>query len=329
MSGIINLGNYAQSGVNNVNKFNVKNASNSDVFNVNTTSSITTISGSVSITNSSANATINYTSGVVSGEWLLNSTLDAFSSSKVIIPSVSGTINFGSTTNRWNIGYFNSLDLITPITSSSVNASVSDSGNQPVLMTLSNLGVGAGTGLVIQLIGSDATLSVTNIDIEYDGVNLNIVNSDTTGIITVNNSINPASNLTYNLGNNAISRRWNNVFAGAFVNTSDIRLKEDIHDMSDQFGLSFINQLQPKTYRMKTSDQNNKKRFGLIAQDVESILQKMNLPIHDYFILDNDNPDSYGLCYHEFTTIMIKAMQEMSVKIDYLEKQLIDSKTKH
>jgi len=138
--------------------------------------------------------------------------------------------------------------------------------------------------------------------------------------------------------------RWKEVWAGdGTINTSDAKEKSNIQD--SDFGLDFINELRPKKWIW-----NGRKRphYGLLAQDVESVmlaegkdfagLIKNNLSkvlrdkeadgksIKEEVIVETkdlkarETPletwDSYGLRYHEFIGPMIKAIQELSNKID-------------
>lgn len=136
------------------------------------------------------------------------------------------------------------------------------------------------------------------------------------------------------------SLRWDNIYAtNSTIQTSDRRKKTEI--IESDLGLDFINKLKPVKYRFR-----NKKRthYGLIAQDVESILKNVTNhrtkefagyiyndgrePTKEEFDkMKYDNPDltdkeinskfnniresRYGLRYTEFISPMIKAIQEL------------------
>ena len=111
------------------------------------------------------------------------------------------------------------------------------------------------------------------------------------------------------------SYRWHTLFASTgTINTSDEREKRDIVDSS--LGLDFIDRLRPVSYRwrdpvgIKTGDTQF---FGMTAQDVDEVA-----PPGTAFV-SKENPDSWGLSYGEFTAPMIKAIQELSSRVQELE----------
>jgi len=138
-------------------------------------------------------------------------------------------------------------------------------------------------------------------------------NSTNSGIGITNGSI-------YPMVDNVIScaygsSRWTDVFAvSGSVNTSDERDKRDIVDSS--LGLDFINRLRPVSYRWRSGPKGDMQFFGLIAQEVDK-----ELPAGTGFIA-KDNPDSWGMRYAEFTAPMIKAIQELSARVQELEASL-------
>ncbi len=133
---------------------------------------------------------------------------------------------------------------------------------------------------------------------------------------------------------------------GGYVNwtaTSDGRFKTDVKE--DVIGLDFINQLRPVTYHFDTekimehkgqtiptdlknalADKNQIRYTGFIAQEVDSVAQAVNFDFSgvDKPNTDNENPDSYrdyyGIRYAEFVVPLVKATQELSQKVEALEK---------
>ena len=120
--------------------------------------------------------------------------------------------------------------------------------------------------------------------------------------------------------------------------TSDERIKKDIYD--SDLGLEFINYLKPVSYKMIIADEvlyiskekilngkiindGNKKsgirsHYGFIAQQVKECLKE-----HDFagYVYDEQS-DTHKLNYIEFISPMVKSIQELSQKNDYLEKKL-------
>lgn len=122
---------------------------------------------------------------------------------------------------------------------------------------------------------------------------------------------------------------------------SDRRDKMDIEDV--KLGLDFINKLKPVEYRMNIresyvdydeegnaievendgSRSGKRKHMGLIAQDVKSVLDEMNV---DYSFFQhhsvNGGKDVMSLSYEELISPLIKSIQELTSRVCELEAQL-------
>jgi len=138
----------------------------------------------------------------------------------------------------------------------------------------------------------------------------------------------PAPDNTFSCG--SASNRFNAIYAtSGVVNTSDERQKTDIA-ISD-LGLGFINTLTPRSYkwinRQNVIDEETQElaptpgvrtHYGLIAQEVETALNGKDFAgfIHD------EEEDAYGLRYEQFISPLIKAVQELSAKVDSLTSEL-------
>ena len=124
-------------------------------------------------------------------------------------------------------------------------------------------------------------------------------------------SIIPASNNSYNLG--STSYRWSVLYTSNAVNVSDKTLKTDIQDCD--LGIDFINTLKPKSFKMKNlqeeHDDYNKKHYGLIAQDLKD--GKLKDSVY------GDKDGDYGLAYNDLVAPLVKAVQELSAKVEALE----------
>ncbi len=112
----------------------------------------------------------------------------------------------------------------------------------------------------------------------------------------------PYSDNTYDVG--ASSLRWDDIRAtNGNIQTSDRTLKE--HISGSNLGLSFINDLNPVSYRWIGKNRNH---YGLIAQEVSESLAKNNVNTDDFagyikddiyhrtkqiFVPDNNDSGSY------------------------------------
>jgi len=108
------------------------------------------------------------------------------------------------------------------------------------------------------------------------------------------------------LWNAGSSTSWATHKASAWNTGSDIKLKKDIEPIP--YGLDAINLLQPKKYKLKQDDSEN---LGLIAQDVEGII--------DEIVSSDDKSDTKFLNYTQLIPVLIKAVQELSAKVEALE----------
>ena len=175
--------------------------------------------------------------------------------------------------------------------------------------------------------------AITPLAVRNDGGNADVL---------VTTSVVPFVDNTNDLGSS--SKRFNDVFAANGVTTSsDRRLKNSITD--SELGLDFINQLQPRRYKvnqgggyitgvddtpnyMPTYGVTAGVRFhhGLIAQEVEQTLYNQNIDkstFAGWCLTDpGDSNSTQMLRYEEFIAPMMKAIQELSNKVNALEARI-------
>ena len=153
----------------------------------------------------------------------------------------------------------------------------------------------------------------------------------------------PYSDNVYDLGTGAF--RFDDIYAtNTSIQTSDRNEKNTITDTD--LGLDFISRLSPKSYKFNTGTRTH---YGLIAQDVEEVLEDISKPTADFagFIknqkyrtvgeeVTNDDgtivseptqeavegEHTYGLRYSEFISPMIKAIQELKADNDALKARI-------
>jgi hypothetical protein len=126
-----------------------------------------------------------------------------------------------------------------------------------------------------------------------------------------NGHFRPWTDDTWNLGTSSF--RWDNVYAAnGTIQTSDRNEKNTI--VQSDLGLSFIDQLKPVSYKFNGKD---KTHYGLIAQDLEEVLEKEGKSLDEFAGIVKDK--KYGLNYSELISPLIKAVQELSAKVAALE----------
>jgi hypothetical protein len=137
--------------------------------------------------------------------------------------------------------------------------------------------------------------------------------------------LSPTSDGTVSLGKSGA--RWSAVWAtSGTIQTSDLRLKENIQDSS--LGLDFINDLRPVSFKLKQNP--GPTYWGLIAQEVQGAIQKHNVEFAGHVLGDPSDPEStQNLVYTEFIAPLIKSVQELSaennklkIEIDNIKKNL-------
>jgi hypothetical protein len=158
------------------------------------------------------------------------------------------------------------------------------------------------------------------------------------GILNANNGLS-ASSLTYvgapTTTYAAVSQLWavggGNTFTKVPKPSSDLRLKRKVEPI--RLGLSFINSLTPVSFEWKDDDKPTT-QFGVIAQDVERSLFENK--IERYSIIhrdgekyegeDSDKTDIRRIEYNQFVAPLIKAVQELSSRVQELEKIIEEGK---
>ena len=104
----------------------------------------------------------------------------------------------------------------------------------------------------------------------------------------------------------------NATLAGSLSQNSDRRLKKDIEALP--YGLKEILQLEPKQYFWKNQEQN-KKSLGLIAQDLQPI-------INEIVNTQDDEAKTLGISYIELIPVLIKAIQEQQIIIQGQDQKI-------
>lgn len=121
-------------------------------------------------------------------------------------------------------------------------------------------------------------------------------------------SLNPTADNAVLCGTGSLAWSGGNTHV-AFTVISDERTKSDIED--SDLGLDFINALRPVSYKRKTDLASV--HHGFIAQEVMKVLPK------GYSIIDHKpEEDFYGIRYEEIIAPLVKAVKELSAKVELL-----------
>ncbi len=125
------------------------------------------------------------------------------------------------------------------------------------------------------------------------------------------------------VSNNSVYLPKDLVVIGTITNPSDLKLKENINDLTDDFCNNIL-ELNPKKYNFK-NDENKKERYGIIAQELEEYFPEL---ITNAGIEDSDNNIELikTINYLELIPIMIVKMKNMQKEIDELNIRLEKNK---
>src|SRR6266542_3283026 len=106
--------------------------------------------------------------------------------------------------------------------------------------------------------------------------------------------------------------------SGEYFSGSDARRKKDIETAPDV--LSKVLQLDVKKYHFLKNKPDDKKHYGMIAQEVEKIFPEV--VYHNK--MDGSEKDYYAMNYSAFGVLAIKAIQEQQQKITTLEDRIAE-----
>jgi len=142
--------------------------------------------------------------------------------------------------------------------------------------------------------------------------------------------ITPNSSATYSIGTSG-KRFLNGYFTGDVICdqlicnsgtvggntlTSDIRIKENIEPLDDDFGIEFIRKLKPKEYKYKTGIRTH---WGFLANDVYDILQTDQYSIWSKL---KDEIETQCIQPMEFIAPIVKSVQTIDERVINLEKKI-------
>lgn len=122
-----------------------------------------------------------------------------------------------------------------------------------------------------------------------------------------------------NSGPDNVTRAWKNIYLNTAATViSDERTKENV--ATSDLGLSFINNLNPVKYNKVDGDRTH---YGLIAQQVKSVLDEANIADFGGWVISdvNDPEGQQALRYEEFISPLIKAVQELTARVQLLEEK--------
>ena len=161
--------------------------------------------------------------------------------------------------------------------------------------------------------GSNNTCMGSESNVSASGaVNQTAIGFQTTGVADNSVTLGNADVTRVNMSSDGAAV----MYADGTINTSDKRFKENIEDTD--LGLSFINSLRPVKYNFIENKHDDKTKYGIIAQEVVEVLNKTGN--EDFAGIKDDNKEKLGADYIQFIAPLMKAVQELTAKVEALEK---------
>ena len=130
----------------------------------------------------------------------------------------------------------------------------------------------------------------------------------------------PTVNNEVSIYNGTVTARFQGA-AGAWSFVSDERDKRNVTALP--IGIEFINALQPRKFEwdLRNSEvDRGKAASGFIAQEVDDIVREHDVDYLD--LVDKNDAERYTLAQTNLIPVIVKAIQDLSAKVDSLERKL-------
>jgi hypothetical protein len=99
----------------------------------------------------------------------------------------------------------------------------------------------------------------------------------------------------------------------SYVTTSDYRLKRDLKDYN---GLNLVSAIKTYDYEWKS---DSTRSYGVLAHELQGIIPQAVYG-------EKDAEEMQGVDYSKLVPVLVKAIQELSAKVDRLENEISSSK---
>lgn len=160
----------------------------------------------------------------------------------------------------------------------------------------------------IRIKNTGATLIKTSN--QHNGATLNL---DYFGL-AIESAVNPANyrrnymgasdNLVWTNGSNSASL----TSAGVWTDASDSYYKRDVADID--YGLETINKLKPRSFYMKSDQDNSERHIGFVAQELNECVPECVF----------GEEGSMNIAYGRINAVLVKAVQELTDRLERLEQ---------
>ena len=147
------------------------------------------------------------------------------------------------------------------------------------------------------------------------------LNSGNNNIMIGNNTLpsTPVADNEITLGN--LSNTVLRCAVTSITSLSDSRDKEEVAELA--VGLDFVKELNPVSFVWNDRDESGKhgvKDFGFIAQDLKATQEKYDMA-ETLGLVYEENPEKLEASYGKLIPILVKAIQDLSAKVEALESK--------
>ena len=207
-------------------------------------------------------------------------------SARMVITS-TGNVGIGTTSPSYKLDVAGDINISTGAFRSQGEIVIRRSGNEV------RMGSGDGSDYLVYYAGASERMRITSVGEVY------IAGTTDQG--------------AYNLQVNGTGV-WG---AGAYVDGSDIKLKDNVKDLGSALGL--IMNIKPKTFTYKPFYNESKAtQVGFIAQELEEVLK--DEVYKDGVIIQGK--EYKGVAYQSLIPLLVKALQEQQAQIEELKKKV-------
>lgn len=209
-----------------------------------------------------------------------------------------------------------------------LRANTSGEGNTAIGVNTLLVNVGGNYNTAI---GQNA-LTATTTGINNTAIGINALASNVSGSYNVgigpgvSSSSSTVSN-EVNIYNGSVTARFQGA-ASAWNFVSDARDKTDIQDLT--LGLEFISALKPRRFKWNLRNSKvdiGKPSAGFIAQEVLQAVERFSAPYTN--LIDTNDPNQYTVAQANMIPILVKAIQELTAKVEALEARCQTRANRH
>lgn len=174
------------------------------------------------------------------------------------------------------------------------------------------LGVGTASNMWFQIPQANNSVKYS----WYGGAG-EIMTLDGSGKLTVGGTLNPTSGVTQlfpatdnSIHCGSLTKRWVNVYAtNGTIQTSDENRKKNIKALKKaEYGLDYINQLNPISWNWKDGEDQESEHHGFSYQDVKGLHQGKKMGL----VSETLDGEDGGLNYSQFIGPLVNAIQELT-----------------